>query len=161
VSREARVSGAALLAAATLFGAAACGGTSAPRPAPTPATPAAAPRPLVRPGDAQYRFEVVRTSDSTFAFLAPSANWLTAGQRGIVVDPRRRDALIARFQALTRRADTVIALVTGQTTDLSTSHVVLLPYVPPRVPGALRRRSFWIGLLTGGALGAGAAIFAR
>ena len=150
-----------VIAAVTLVAAAACGGRTPPKGAPAPATPAAAPRPLVRPGEAQYRFEILRTSDSTFTFLAPAAPWLAAGQRGIVVDPRRRDALVARFQTLTKRGDTVAALVTGQTTDLSTSHVVLLPYVAPRRPGGLRQRSFWLGLLTGGALGAATAIVAR
>jgi hypothetical protein len=149
------------IAAVMLVAAAACGGRTPPTGAPAPATRAAASRPLVRPGEAQYRFEILRAADSTFTFLAPAAPWLAAGQRGIVVDPRRRDALIARFHTLTKRGDTVAALVTGQTTDLSTSHVVLLPYVPPRRPSGWRQRAFWIGLLTGGALGAGTAIVAR
>jgi hypothetical protein len=87
-----------------------------------------------RPGGAlpdpstAVRFEIVAVGDSTFAFLAPNATWLSVGSSGIAVDPRRRDILVARFRLIAMRADTGTALVTGQTTRLVTEHVA--PWAP-------------------------------
>ena len=109
-------------------------------------------RPKIDPSTA-LRFEIVAVEDSTFRFVAPSAGWAQAGARGIAVDPRRRDALVAAFDALERRADTVVALVTGQTARVTTDHVVLLER-PPLPPAPRRRRDFWRGLGTGATAGA-------
>ena len=101
------------------------------------------------------RFEVVAVGDSTFQFLAPDARWLREGMMGIVVDPRRRDVLVARFTLLGVRADTADALVTGQTMRVSTDHVALVarPPVAPRIIRRIERRRFWTGAAVGGALG--------
>ena len=137
--------------ALTLTAACGLGIKAKPASAPTPA------RPAIRPGDAQYRFEILRARDTTFMFLVRAAEWVRPGQRGIVVDPRRHDALVARFSTLGRRGDSVTALVTGQTADVTPEHVALL--TRPRV-GTLRQRSFWLGLLAGAVAGGatGAAI---
>ena len=128
---------------------AACSGSRGSQP--SAAAPPAPSRPAIRPGDAQYRFEILRARDTTFTFLVRSADWVRPGQRGIVVDPRRHDVLVARFSALSRRGDSVVALVTGQTADVSPDHVVMM--ARPKV-GPLRQRSFWLGLLAGGVTGA-------
>ncbi len=101
------------------------------------------------------RFEIVAAGDSTFQLLAPAHPWLRVGMTGSVVDPRRRDVLVARFTLLGVHADTVDALVTGQTMRVSTDHVALLtrPPVPPRVIERVVRRRFWTGAAVGGALG--------
>jgi hypothetical protein len=140
-------------AAAALALAAACGSVNKPRPATAP-RPA---RASVRLGDAQYRFEILRARDTTFTFIVRAAEWVRPGQRGIVVDPRRHDTLVARFSTLARRGDSVTALVTGQTADVTPEHVALLSR--PQV-GTLRQRSFWLGLLAGAVAGgaAGAAV---
>ena len=141
-------------AALSLLLVAACASGNTPaRPAP----PAAA-RPTIRPGDAQDRFEILRARDTTFTFLVRSADWVRAGQRGIVVDPRRRDVLVARFAALRRSGDSVVAVVTGQTMDVSPEHVVLLNRPPVKT---FRQKAFWLGLLAGGVAGAAAGASAR
>ncbi|HVE77990.1 MAG TPA: hypothetical protein VNA89_03960 [Gemmatimonadaceae bacterium] len=102
------------------------------------------------------RFEVTRTGDSTFAFPVVSRAWVRPGLRGIVVDPRRRDVLVARFSVIDVDGGTATALITGQTSALTTDHVVILE--EPRRP-AYTRGLFWggvavgmlIGLLAGGA----------
>ena len=137
-----------LLAAACASGGAAKGKG---KPAATPA------RAAIRPGDAPYRFEILRARDTTFTFLVRAADWVRPGQRGIVVDPRRHDVLVARFMTARRTGDSVSAIVTGQTMDASPDHVVLLSR--PRV-GTLHQKSFWLGLLAGAVAGgaAGASI---
>ena len=116
-------------------------GTSAGSALPDPAT--------------AVRFEIVSVGDSTFAFLAPNAPWLTAGSSGIAVDPRRRDILVARFRVLTRQMDTATALVTGQTTRLVTEHVALVsrPPAPPIVLRRIEQRRFWAGAAVGAVFG--------
>jgi hypothetical protein len=145
----------------------ACGGarapaTPAPEPAPPPSTPpGAATTPPARATEPQYRYEVVEVADTTFTFVAPGTPWLSSGERGIVVDPRRRDALVARFRALHRSADSVVALVTGQTMKVTSDHVVLLrPPPPARVP-TVKQRQFWLGVVTGGLAGVIVTIITR
>ena len=101
------------------------------------------------------RFEIVAVGDSTFQLLAPDPSWLREGMMGIVVDPRRRDVLVARFSLLGLRADTADALVTGQTMRVSTDHVALIarPAPPPQIVRRIERRRFWTGAVVGGALG--------
>ena len=58
---------------------------------------------LAAPAGAQesaVRFEISTVADSTFEFPAGRYAWVAPGIRGIAVDPRRRDALVARFQVL-------------------------------------------------------------
>lgn len=104
------------------------------------------------------RFEILDAADSTFKFVVTGTKWIRAGQAGIAVDPRRRDALVAQFVVQRRVADTATALITGQTARVAPQHVVLID--PPRTR-LVRRRDFWMGVLTGGLLGAGAALTAR
>jgi hypothetical protein len=143
----------AAVVALLLVAACASGGTAKEQP-----KPAAAPaHPAIRPGDAPYRFEILRARDTTFTFLVRAAEWVRPGQRGIVVDPRRHDVLVARFTTVRRTGDSVSAIVTGQTMDVSPEHVALLSR--PR-SSALKQRSFWLGLLAGAVAGgvAGASI---
>lgn len=98
------------------------------------------------PADAERRFEIVHVGDSTVSLLAPRVGWVRPGAYGIAVDPRQRDVLVARLRVLTRSADTAVALVTGQTTRLTTDYVAIF-----RRPGtpALRQRVFWGGVAAG------------
>ena len=104
------------------------------------------------------RFEILDAKDTTFTFLTPGAPWVREGDAGVAVDPKRNDALVARFVVQKRVADTATALVTGQTTRVATTHVALL--ASPRSV-LLREKAFWLGMLAGGTLGAGAALAAR
>ncbi len=98
------------------------------------------------------RFEVASVGDTTLTFRAGTERWLKAGQRGIAVDPRKRDVLVARLRiASVDRAGLVTAVVTGQTTAVTTDHVVLMQEVPSPW---YRRRTFWTGMVMGAALGA-------
>jgi hypothetical protein len=110
--------------------------------------------PLPDPSTA-VRFEIVVVGDSTFAFVAPTASWLTVGNTGIAVDPRRRDILVARFRVIARQADTATALITGQTTRLVTDHVALVarPPAPPVVLRSVEQRRFWAGAAVGAVFG--------
>jgi hypothetical protein len=105
------------------------------------------------PASAQFRgvrFEVASVGDTTVTFRTGKERWIRAGQRGIAVDPRRRDALVARLRVIRVGGGTVNAVVTGQTTAVSTEHVVVLEEPPKRW---WRSRPFWSGLLAGAALG--------
>jgi hypothetical protein len=107
---------------------------------------------------ADARFFVVEVGDSTFTFEAGDARWVRPGLAGRTVDPARRDTTVARFRVLAVRGRLATALVTAQTTDVTPSHVALLP--APRTPW-WRRRAFWAGLLAGGAMGAAVSAAAR
>jgi hypothetical protein len=133
----------AVLAAAACLASAAC----APRRVAGVSDPAGA-----------RRFEIIAAGDSTFKFIVAGTRWLRNGDVGVVVDPRRRDVLVARFLVQRRVADTASALITGQTARVTPLHVALLD--PPRAR-LLGQRQFWWGLLTGGLVGAGAAITFR
>jgi hypothetical protein len=107
---------------------------------------------------AARRFEIRYVADSTFEFLADGAKWVRPGAAGIAVDPRQRDALVARFLVTRVTVDTVLALITGQTTRVTDAHVALL--APPQ-PGPVRRPSFWGGFFGGVALGAAIVLIVR
>jgi hypothetical protein len=103
---------------------------------------------------AQERIErcpISSVGDTTLAFKTGSAKWIKSGQTGSAVDPRRRDALVARFRIVSVSAGDVTAVITGQTTAVSTDHVALLAE-PPR--SWVRSKPFWLGLVLGAALGA-------
>lgn len=110
---------------------------------------------LARPLHAQLkgvRFEVTAVGDTTLSFQSGTERWLRPGIEGIAVDPRKHDVLVARLRVLrVDRGGAVTALVTGQTTAVTTEHVVL---IQERRPPWFRKRSFWGGLLLGAALGA-------
>jgi hypothetical protein len=105
-------------------------------------------------GKAPARFPITSVGDSTFSFHSGSARWVARGSEGAVVDPSRRDALVAHFRVLSVLHGDAIALVTGQMTDVTTDHVAVL-----EAPGRpwYRVRLFWLGLFLGGAVGAVAA----
>ncbi|MDQ6887510.1 MAG: hypothetical protein M3068_09465 [Gemmatimonadota bacterium] len=97
------------------------------------------------------RFAVDSVVDSTFRFTLGGQRWVVPGQRGIAVDPRRRDALIARFRVLRVVRDTATALVTGQTARISTDLAALIER--PQIP-FYRRGLFWAGTIAGASVGA-------
>jgi hypothetical protein len=103
-------------------------------------------------GDGDRRFLIVAVGDSTVSMLAPRYRWMRPGLYGIAVDPGRRDVLVARLRIMARVADTAVAVVTGQTTPMSTDYVAI--FRRPSTP-VLRQRSFWGGLAAG--FGAGIA----
>jgi hypothetical protein len=107
---------------------------------------------------AAVRFEITSVSDTTLVFRPGTAIWVRPGQIGTAVDPRRRDQLVARFRIIGVHGGLATALVTGQTTAVSTDHVATL--VPPRAAW-YRSRNFWVGVLVGGALGAGASLASK
>ena len=106
--------------------------------------------PGVQAQESSVRFEITGVADSTFSFMVGRHDWLRAGQRGIVVDPRRRDALVARFRIQRVQGGLATAVVTGQTTALSREHAAL---VEQPAPAFFRQPTFWIGLVVGGLAG--------
>ena len=102
------------------------------------------------------RFTVSGVADSTFSFAVGRYDWVAPGQRGIVVDPRQRDALVANFRVLRVQRGLATALITGQYTAVTTQHAVLIEQ--PATPW-YRQRSFWIGFVLGGAIGAAVSSF--
>ena len=114
----------------------------------------AAPRAEAQP--LAHRFFVDSVGDSTFVFRVPSeAEWLRPGRAGIAVDPRRRDALVARFRVIAVERTRATALVTGQVTLVERDHVVLLEEPRRRF---YRDPGFWAGTIVGAVLGALAAL---
>lgn len=111
-----------------------------------------------RPARAQdvataVRFEIAETGDSTFSFFVGGNRWVQRGQRGMTVDPRRRDVLVARFVVLRVASGRATALVTGATSPVSDQHIALLDR--PTQPW-YRRSEFWWGAILGAAVGLGA-----
>lgn len=97
------------------------------------------------------RFEVTGVGDTTVSFRAGTERWIRPGLTGIAVDPRKRDVLVARLRILrVARTGDVTAVVTGQTTAVTSDHVVLLQEVRPPW---FRRRMFWGGFALGAVVG--------
>jgi hypothetical protein len=107
------------------------------------------------------RFEIASAGDSTFTLVVGRHPWVRPGLYGIVVDPRQRDILIARFQIMAADSANAMALITGMTTRVSTDHVALLDRPPPPIPPWHKRRSFWLGVLFGVAAGLGLGLAGR
>lgn len=107
------------------------------------------------------RFEIASAGDSTFTLVVGRHPWVRPGLYGIVVDPRQRDILIARFQVIAADSANAMGLVTGMTTRVTTEHVALLDRPPPPVPPWHKRRSFWLGMLLGAAAGFGLGLAGR
>ena len=103
-----------------------------------------------------YRFEIASVGDSTVSLSTEKHDWVHAGQKGIAVDPMRHDALVARFVIL--RVDVAhkraLAVVTGQTTRLTTDHVALIDRPMKKW---YQQPTLWIGAIVGGVIGAVAA----
>lgn len=96
------------------------------------------------------RFYVDSVTDSTLVFRLGRVDWLRPGTTGIAVDPRQRDALVARFRVISVGEERAVALVTGQTTFITVDHVALVDEPPRRF---WRESTFWVGTLLGGVVG--------
>ncbi len=110
----------------------------------------------VRAQETAYRFEIATVGDSTVSLSTAKHEWVRAGQKGIAVDPMRHDALVARFvilkiDAVHKRA---LAVVTGQTTRITTDHVALIDRPSKKW---YQQPTLWIGAVVGGVVGAVAA----
>jgi hypothetical protein len=113
---------------------------------------------FVRPVAAQesaVRFEIAEAGDSTFTFQVGRHPWVRRGLHGIAVDPRRRDVLVARFRVLDVRAGIATALITGQTTNVTSDLVALLD--EPRKHW-FQQGAFWAGAVLGAIAGAAAGL---
>jgi hypothetical protein len=115
----------------------------------------------LRAQETSARFEIASAGDSTFTLVVGRHPWVRPGLYGIVVDPRQRDVLIARFQVIAADSANAMGLITGMTTRVTTEHVALLDRPPPSVPPWHKRRSFWLGVLFGVATGFGVGIAAK
>ncbi len=103
-----------------------------------------------------FRFEITAAGDSTFSIsTGKESSWLRAGQHGIAVDPRRRDALVARFQILSVADGAATALIVGQTAPVTADHVALVVRPAERSAPFYKQKGFWIGITTGAAIGMG------
>lgn len=150
----------------------ACGGGPAPSTVPAPPAeppgvqaPAAvapieesAPAVAGSPDPQLRRFDIVAAGESTLTILTGNKRWIRRGTVGFAVDPKRRDALVARFRVIGRTGDRATALVTGQTTRLDANLVALMR---EPIPGPLRQDVFWTGLFLGLAAGVAAALLVR
>lgn len=110
----------------------------------------------LRPASAQVadrtvRLTITEVGDSTFSFDAANLRWIRVGERGMAVDPRRRDALVARFAVLRVENGRATAVITGETTELTAEHLVVME-VPIRP--WYRSSLFWGGAVMGTLLGA-------
>lgn len=109
-----------------------------------------------RAQETAYRFEIASVGDSTVSLSTEKHEWLRAGQKGIAVDPMRHDALVARFVILRIDAEhkRALAVVTGQTTRITTDHVALIDRPAKRW---YAQPTLWIGAVVGAVIGAVAA----
>lgn len=103
-----------------------------------------------RAQETTVRFPVAQAGDTTFSFRAGQQQWVRPGLRGIVVDPRQQDVLVARFRIYNVSQGTAQAVITGQTTTVGTQHMVLLDI--PRRPW-YKERMLWVGAGAGALLG--------
>ena len=111
-----------------------------------------------RTQETSVRFEIASVGDSTFTLVVGRHPWVRPGLYGIVVDPRQRDILVARFQIIAADSANAMALISGMTTRVTTDHVALMA---PPVPPWHKRRSFWLGVLFGVAAGFGLGVAGR
>ena len=76
--------------------------------------------------DRDVRFAITNVGDTTVTFQAGRMTWVVRSPRAIVVDPRRRDALVARLKVLSVAANgEATAVVTAQAGRITTDHVVI------------------------------------
>jgi hypothetical protein len=79
-----------------------------------------------RAQDRDVRFAITHVGDTTVTFQAGKMTWVVRSPRAIVVDPRRRDALVAQLKVLSIGANgEATALVTAQAGRITTDHVVI------------------------------------
>jgi len=80
----------------------------------------------VRAQDRDVRFAITHVGDTTVTFQAGKMTWVVRSPRAIVVDPRRRDALVAQLKVLSIGANgEATALVTAQAGRITTEHIVI------------------------------------
>ena len=73
-----------------------------------------------------YRFEITQVTDTTVTFRAGRLTWVVRSPSTIVVDPRRRDALVARLRVLSvSSTGEATALITGQSGRITTEQFVI------------------------------------
>ena len=104
--------------------------------------------------DLSQRFSISQVQDTTFTFAIGNTRWVRPRQRGVAVDARARDMLVARFRVLRVDAGLATALITGETTRLRTQHTVVMDRPPDRW---YRRPLFWAGAVVGMVIGAAGA----
>jgi hypothetical protein len=107
-----------------------------------------------QPADAQsrgIRFEITQVADTTFRFPRGSASWVKVNMTGIVVDPKQRDILVARFRIVGVDSGLVTSRVTGATTRVTTEHIASMAE-PPKP--WYRGITFWAGTVFGIVIGA-------
>ncbi|HJU90217.1 MAG TPA: hypothetical protein VJ672_12530 [Gemmatimonadaceae bacterium] len=101
------------------------------------------------------RFEVSAVTDDSLVTIALSssrdAKWIRPGVDGIIVDPQRRDALVASFRVLAVTPAEASGVVTGQTTRVTTGNIAILNRPSP---AWYARAAFWAGLVLGAIGGA-------
>lgn len=109
----------------------------------------------VRAQDRDIRFEITSVGDTTVTFRAGRVTWVVRSPRAIVVDPRRRDALVARLKVLSISSNgEATAVVTGQTGRITTDHIVLATEPPQHwYKNAVLWMGAALGLVAGFALG--------
>jgi len=79
-----------------------------------------------RAQDRDVRFAITHVGDTTVTFQAGKMTGVVRSPRAIVVDPRRRDALVAQLKVLSIGANgEATALVTAQAGRITTEHVVI------------------------------------
>jgi hypothetical protein len=103
-----------------------------------------------RAQETAVRFPITQAGDTTFSFRVGEHLWVRAGMRGIVVDPRQQDVLVARFRITGLANGQANALITGQTTSVTAAHSVLLDV--PSTPW-YKQRTFWLGTAVGAVVG--------
>lgn len=98
-----------------------------------------------------FRFEITAVGDTTVTFRAGRLTWIVRSPSTIVVDPKRRDALVARLKVVSVSSDgEATAVVTGQTGRITTEHFVIA--AEPRSRW-YRSTMLWIGTAFGLAAG--------
>jgi len=117
-----------------------------------PSVAAAQPR-----SERSQRFSITQVGDTTITFGVGRMRWVKPKQRGVAVDASQRDALIARFRVLEVTRGVATALITGQTTRVTTAHTVVMIEPAQRWYKSGR---FWTGAFVGalGGVFAGATI---
>jgi hypothetical protein len=100
-----------------------------------------------------FRFPITAVGDTTVQFQAGKLTWVVRTPRAIVVDPRRRDALVASLKVLSvSSTGEATAVVTGQTGRITTDHVVVTTEPPRRW---YRSAMLWMGTAFGLLVGFG------
>lgn len=97
--------------------------------------------------DRDVRFEITSVGDTTVTFRAGRMTWVVRSPQAIVVDPRRRDALVARLKVLSvSSTGDAVAVVTGQTGRITTDHFVVAAQPPTRW---YKNAALWMGTAFG------------